>query len=189
MILILPITETFNTIYACNLVCKLELAFTCLFGQNFRENCKILRFFQPKIDLCLFFVYILNMFTILRLRLHYDVIVTSYADGWYLFWYQWIEEAPGYTFVANIRVQDVYHRKSRGGCNSSPSEDVLQKMAQEDEGYFFFQLFLKKLFYHLIEHAFKYRFMQRRRRRRRKKTPKIAKCHIHSQSPHVVTVL
>ena len=39
--------------------------------------------FQPKIDFCLFVVYIFNIVKILRAHLHYDVIVTSYADGWY----------------------------------------------------------------------------------------------------------
>ena len=42
------------------------------------------------------------MFKILRSHLHYDVIVTSYADGWYLFWYHWKEQTHSYTLVANI---------------------------------------------------------------------------------------
>ena len=41
------------------------------------------------------------MFKFLRSRLHYDVIVTSYVDGWYLFWYQWKEKTYSYTWVAN----------------------------------------------------------------------------------------
>ena len=68
------------------------------------------------------------MFKILRSRLHYDVIMTSYTVGWYLFWYQWIEKTHYYTLVANIRVCDVYYR------NKPPPEDVLQKIPQEDEG-------------------------------------------------------
>ena len=31
-------------------------------------------------------------------------IMTSYEDGWYLFWYQWKEEPHSYTLVANTRV-------------------------------------------------------------------------------------
>jgi hypothetical protein len=34
-----------------------------------------------------------------RARLHYDVIVTSYEECWYLFWYHWIEETHSYTYV------------------------------------------------------------------------------------------
>ena len=43
------------------------------------------------------------MFKILKARLHYDVIVTSYADGWYI----------------------------QRGVATLLSEDVLQKMVQE----------------------------------------------------------
>ena len=57
------------------------------------------------------------------------LILPSYADGWYLFWYQWIEKTHSYTLVANIRVYDVYYRKSMVGVATTPpppSEDVLQ---------------------------------------------------------------
>ena len=129
MILNLPITKIFNKIYACNLVCKLELAFHYLSCRKYREYLHVPAIFQPKNTFCLFFVYI---FKILRSCLHYDVIMTSYdADGWYLFWYQWKKETHSFTVVANIRVQDVYYRKSKGGCNNPPSEDVLQKLAQD----------------------------------------------------------
>ena len=53
-ILIFPITKTFDTIYACNLECGLELAFPYLFCQQSRENRMFLRFLA-KIDVCLFF--------------------------------------------------------------------------------------------------------------------------------------
>ena len=41
------------------------------------------------------------MFKILKIHLHYDVIVTSHEDGWYLFWYEWKEEThyDNYTSV------------------------------------------------------------------------------------------
>ena len=47
----------FDKIFACNLVCGLE------FLTNFAKNhLKIVRFydFQPKIDFCFFFVYIVS---------------------------------------------------------------------------------------------------------------------------------
>ena len=66
-------------------------------------------------------------------------ILTSYADKWYLFWYQWKEKTHRYTLAANIRVYDYLKKTQMGGCNSPPSlkassEDMLQKMSQEDEG-------------------------------------------------------
>ena len=82
-----------------------------IFCRKFCENCMFLFFF---------FVYIFNMFKILRSCLHYDVRVTSNVDGWYLFWYQWKEETYSYTVVANIRVQDVYYRKSRWRLQQRP---------------------------------------------------------------------
>ena len=45
MILILPV-KIFDKIYACNLVCRLELEFPCLFCRKLKQ----------KIDFCLFFV-------------------------------------------------------------------------------------------------------------------------------------
>ena len=40
---------------------------------------------------------------------------------------------PYYTLVANIGVSGILYRKSRKGV-VTPSEDVLQKIPQEDEG-------------------------------------------------------
>ena len=69
------------------------------------------------------------------MRWLYDVIMTSYEDQGYSFWYQWIEEVHTYTQVANIWVSSVSYRKSREGvATTPPSEDVLQKIPQEDEG-------------------------------------------------------
>ena len=60
----------------------------------------------------------------------------SYEVQWYSFWYQWIEEVHTFTLVANIGVSGVPYRKSREGVPTTPppSEDVLQKIPQEDEG-------------------------------------------------------
>ena len=73
------------------------------------------------------------MFKILRSRLHYDVIVTSYEDGWYLFWYQWKEETHSYTLVASMRYRTFHIENQEGLQQPSPSEDVLKKIPQEDE--------------------------------------------------------
>ena len=59
---------------------------------------------------------------------------TSYEVQWYSFWYQWIEEVHTYTLVVNIGVSGVPYRKSRRGLQQPPSEDVFQKIPQEDEG-------------------------------------------------------
>ena len=88
MIFILPIAKIFDKIYAYNLVCRLEVAFPCLFCQKLRENRMFLRFFSQKLifaySLCIFSII---MFKILRSRLHYDVIVSNMqTDG---IWYQW----------------------------------------------------------------------------------------------------
>ena len=84
-ILILPITKIFDKIYAC------ELTFPNLLYRKFRENRMFLWFFSRKsifaYSLCVYFQYFQNFEVALTLwrhsRLHNDVIVTSYADGWY----------------------------------------------------------------------------------------------------------
>ena len=81
------------------------------------------------------FTYIFNASKFPRARWFYDVTVTSYEVQWYTFWYQWIEEVHTYTLVANIGVSGFPYRKSREGvATTPPSEDVLQKIPQEDEG-------------------------------------------------------
>ena len=67
--------------------------------------------------------YIFNMFKVLRARLHYDVIVTSYADEWYLFWYQWNEETHSYSVLANIRYRTFIIENLEGGCNNPLKEN------------------------------------------------------------------
>ena len=93
MILILLISRIFDNIYACTLVCELELAFAYLFCHRFLKNRMFQWFFSQKsifaYSLCILFSI---MFKLLRSLLHYDVIVTSYGNGWYLFWYQWKTE-------------------------------------------------------------------------------------------------
>ena len=40
---------------------------------------------------------------------HYDVKVTSYINGWYLFWYQWKEDVHTYTLVVNLGLYDLQY--------------------------------------------------------------------------------
>ena len=63
-ILILPITKMFDKKYACNLVCRLELAIPCLFCQKFRENCMFPHFLPI---LCVYFQYVQNFEVALKL--------------------------------------------------------------------------------------------------------------------------
>ena len=49
-------------------------------------------------------------FSILVARSHYDVIVTSCINGWYLFWYQWKEDVHDtYTLVVNLGLYDLQY--------------------------------------------------------------------------------
>ena len=42
-------------------------------------------------------------------RSHYVVIVMSYINGWYLFWYQWKEDVHTYTLVVNLGLYDLQY--------------------------------------------------------------------------------
>ena len=44
-----------------------------------------------------------------RGRAHIDVIVTSYINGWYLFWYQWKEDVHTYTLVVHLGLYDLQY--------------------------------------------------------------------------------
>ena len=102
MILILPITKVFDKIFACNLVCGLELAFPYFFCQTSLDNCMFLRYFSQKsifaFSLCILSM-IVNIAKMSWARLHNDVLVTSYEDGW--FWYQWKEETHSYNCIGS----------------------------------------------------------------------------------------
>ena len=83
-------------------------------------------------------MYIFNASKFLKVCWLYDVTVTSYEVQWYSIWYQWIEKFHTYTLVleANIWVSGIlYGIENPGtGLQQPPSEDVLQKIPQEDEG-------------------------------------------------------
>ena len=40
---------------------------------------------------------------------HYAIIVRSYINGWYLFWYQWKEYVHSYTLVVNLGLYDLQY--------------------------------------------------------------------------------
>ena len=56
-----------------------------------------LRFFYVKINFSLYFTYKIAISQFSWARSHYDVILTSYIIGWYLFWYQLKEDVHTYT--------------------------------------------------------------------------------------------
>ena len=49
---------------------------------------------------------------------HYDVIVRSYINGWYLFWYQLKKDVHSYTVVVNLGLYDLQYWYSWEGCNN-----------------------------------------------------------------------
>ena len=51
---------------------------------------------------------------------HYDVIVTSYINGWGLFWCQWKEDVHTYSLVVNLGYMTFSIDNSEGGCNNLP---------------------------------------------------------------------
>ena len=76
MILILPITNIFDKIYACNLVCRLELAFYYLLVKNSVKIACSYDFVAENLFLPILCVYFQN-------AQNFEVAVT-YADRWYL---------------------------------------------------------------------------------------------------------
>ena len=52
----------------------------------------------------------------LLLSLEYDVIMRSYINGWYLFWYTWKEDV--HTMVINKDYNDLQYCLYGGGCNN-----------------------------------------------------------------------
>ena len=61
--------------------------------------------FYVKINFCLYFTHKITIFQFSRACSHYDVIVRSYINGWYLFWYQWKGDVHSYnTLVVNYMI-------------------------------------------------------------------------------------
>ena len=57
-------------------------------------------------------------------RSHYDVIVTSYINGWYLFWYQWKEDVHTYTLVVNLGLYDLQDLIIQGVLQQPPLRKI-----------------------------------------------------------------
>ena len=100
MSLTLPITKIFDKIYACNMVCRLELEFFYFFTQN---SVKIACFYDFLTEnrflpiCCVYFQYVQHFEIALILWRRSDVI-----HRWMIL--IWKEETHSYTLVANIRV-------------------------------------------------------------------------------------
>ena len=63
----------------------------------------------------------------------YDDIVTSYINGWYLFWCEWKEDIHSYTMVVHLGLlYDLPYRQSEGGLQHPPSENMFGKNAPEN---------------------------------------------------------
>ena len=65
---------------------------------------------------------------------HYDAIVRSYINGWYLLWYQWKEDVHTYTLVANEGFNMTISIDNPGGCNNSPFRKCVWENSQENKG-------------------------------------------------------
>ena len=64
-----------------------------------------------------------------RACLLYNVIVTSYMNGWFLFWYRWKKYLHTYKMGVNLGLNDLHIDNPEGGCNNPPpSENMLGKM-------------------------------------------------------------
>ena len=112
-----------------NFVCKLEWPFSNILCKKSHENCMFffLRFFYVKINFCLYFTHKIIISQFSWAHSHYDVIVTSNINGWYLFWYQWKEDIHTYTMVVNLGLYDLQYGYSRGGLQQPPSENRFGK--------------------------------------------------------------
>ena len=73
-------------------VCTLFESKNCHFLTYLTKKFHVFINFQDQV-LHIFYTHKEN-FSICEARacVHYDVIVTSYINGWYLFWYQWKED-------------------------------------------------------------------------------------------------
>ena len=85
LILILPITKIFDKIYACNLACGLELVFPYLFCHKNPWKLHVSTIFLAKNRFLPILCVYCQLFLKFRGRafFHFDIIVTSYEDGWY----------------------------------------------------------------------------------------------------------
>ena len=57
-------------------------------------------------------------------RSHYDLIVTSYINGWYLFWYQWKEDVHTYTLVVKVKGYMTFSIDNPEGVATTPLRKI-----------------------------------------------------------------
>ena len=55
----------------------------------------------------------------------YDIIVTSYINELYLFWYQWKEDIHSYTLVVNLGLYMTFNIDNPRGCSNNPTSENL----------------------------------------------------------------
>ena len=78
-------------------------------------------YFYIKINFYLHFTHKMTISQFLRACSHYDIIVRSYINGWYLFWYQWKEEVHTNTPVVNVGyVRYTFIINNPGGVATTP---------------------------------------------------------------------
>ena len=65
--------------------------------------------FCLQINLCLYFTHKKTISQFTRACSHYDVIVRSYINGRYLFWYQWKEDVNTYTLEVKLGLYDLHY--------------------------------------------------------------------------------
>ena len=94
------------------------------------RNSDIWNFFSEKKSILAYISLKINIF---RSAILYYVIVTSYADRFSWFWYQWKEETLPYTIVPNNCTLDISISNSRGVV-TTPLRRGVTKKAQENEG-------------------------------------------------------
>ena len=86
----------------------------------------ILWFFYVKIKFCLYITHKITISQFSRVCSYYDVKVSSYINGWYLFWYQWKKDFQSYTLVVNLGLNDLQVEIPEG-LQHPPSENMFEK--------------------------------------------------------------
>ena len=82
--------------------------------QNIPWKSHVFTIFYVEINFCLYFTHKMAISHFFWAPSHYDVKVTSYINGWYLFWYQWEEDVHTYTLVVNLGLYDLSIDNPRG---------------------------------------------------------------------------
>ena len=103
------ILKIFEVICTPNFVCMLKWPFSNIFFKTSHENRRFFTIFYVKIILFVYFTHKMAISQFSWARSHYDVIVTSYINGWYLFWHQWQEDVHTYTLVVNLALYDLQY--------------------------------------------------------------------------------